>query len=81
MKHKPLKLEGDMKYMSIVLKTMIEYLERGDGDKFSYAYNFHTVFIQINDGVELHCHAYETKTMMIIKWRESNKSKELKSDE
>lgn len=35
-----------------------------------YAKNHNTVLLTLNSGIELTCHAYETKSMIIIDWSE-----------
>lgn len=65
---KCLKITGDLKYMNIVVPSMMRRIDKKDGMTCGYAKNHHTVLMTLNTGVQLTVHAYETKTMIIINW-------------
>ena len=65
---KPLKITGDLDYLDIVVPRMMKYIERGDGIDIAHAKNHHTCFLELSTGETLRCHAYETKTMVVIDW-------------
>lgn len=67
---KAVKLHGDLTYLSIVVPTMLKYIEAKSGIDIGYAKNHSTVLLTLNNGIELTCHAYETKSMIIIDWSE-----------
>jgi len=66
--NKPIKMDGDLKYMGIVIPSMMTYIARKDGMTLGYARNHHTVQFDLSTGETLISHAYETKTMIIIDW-------------
>jgi hypothetical protein len=72
---KPLKITGDLGLAPIFIPRLLEYLEEGKGCKLGHTTNHNTVVFTIcNNGVEQEytCHAYETKTMIVMEWRKQN---------
>lgn len=65
---KPIKITGDLKYLTAVVPSMMEYINKKNGINISYAKNHHTVVFTLNTGKEITAHAYETRTLIVIDW-------------
>lgn len=65
---KSIKIDGDLKYLSIIVPSMIGYINRKDGINIGWAKNHHTVQFTLNTGENVTAHAYETKTLIVIDW-------------
>jgi len=65
---KSLKLTGDIKYIDIVVPSMMKRINRKDGMTCGYAKNHHTAIMTLSTGEDLIVHAYETDTMIVMDW-------------
>jgi hypothetical protein len=68
MNDKTVKATGNLKYAGVFIPAMIKYIGQKDGINVGYAKNHHTVSFRLENGEVWTCHAYETKTMIIIDW-------------